>query len=144
MTCVHRQCDRGVYRRGLCQGHYKRLMGLVPGDPGGPVVTPTPRTGCVIDGCDGTHLARGWCGRHYQRWFRYGDPLHVPTGERGECATCADAEWLIDSGESGLRVCSRLGYAGNNSGRKALRQHLLRHGRGDLARRLEARREALV
>lgn len=23
---------------------------------------------CVIDGCDRPHLARGWCGAHYQRW----------------------------------------------------------------------------
>jgi hypothetical protein len=142
VTCS--ECHRPVYRRTLCQAHYRRARGLAPGDPRGPVVTPIRRTGCVIDGCDGTHRAHGWCGKHYQRWLRYGDPLHIPTGGRGECATCADAEWLIDSGESGLRVCSRLGYAGDNSGRKALRQHLLRHGRGDLARRLEARREALV
>ena len=142
MTCAH--CHRAAFRKGLCITHYKRALWLAPGDPAGPIADRTPRTGCVIDGCDGTHRAHGWCGRHYQRWLRYGDPLHIPTGERGECATCADAGWLIDSGESGLRVCSRLGYAGNNSGRKALRQHLLRHGRGDLARRLEARREALV
>jgi len=30
---------------------------------------------CSIDGCSRPHLARGWCGRHYYRWSRNGDPL---------------------------------------------------------------------
>ncbi|QPR39580.1 HNH endonuclease signature motif containing protein [Brevibacterium casei] len=31
-------------------------------------------TRCSIDGCDGSHLARGWCNKHYQRWRKYGSP----------------------------------------------------------------------
>lgn len=32
--------------------------------------------GCAIDGCErGGRLVRGWCQHHYQRWYRYGDPL---------------------------------------------------------------------
>ncbi len=30
---------------------------------------------CEIEGCERTHLARGWCQRHYERWKRSGDPL---------------------------------------------------------------------
>lgn len=30
---------------------------------------------CNIDGCGKPHLARGWCGMHYRRWRKYGDPL---------------------------------------------------------------------
>lgn len=30
---------------------------------------------CIIEGCDSKHVARGWCGMHYQRWRRHGDPL---------------------------------------------------------------------
>ncbi|MFZ1361336.1 MAG: HNH endonuclease signature motif containing protein [Candidatus Nanopelagicales bacterium] len=34
----------------------------------------TERT-CKIDGCDRTNImARGWCGPHYKRWYRHGDP----------------------------------------------------------------------
>lgn len=35
---------------------------------------PVPTT-CVLDGCVGPVLARGWCSKHYQRWWKYGDPL---------------------------------------------------------------------
>lgn len=33
---------------------------------------------CSVDGCTnaGT-LTRGWCAKHYARWRRHGDPLHV-------------------------------------------------------------------
>ena len=30
---------------------------------------------CSIDGCADSLLARGWCGKHYARWRRHGDPL---------------------------------------------------------------------
>lgn len=32
---------------------------------------------CSIDGCDDVHEARGWCSKHYQRYRKHGDPLHV-------------------------------------------------------------------
>lgn len=28
---------------------------------------------CKVAGCDGEHYARGWCSKHYRRWYRYGD-----------------------------------------------------------------------
>lgn len=35
-----------------------------------------PEVTCTIDGCDNTKImARGWCGPHYKRWYRHGDPL---------------------------------------------------------------------
>ena len=30
---------------------------------------------CTIKGCRGTYEARGWCKKHYQRWWRHGHPL---------------------------------------------------------------------
>ena len=32
---------------------------------------------CSVDGCDGEVRARGLCGTHYHRWYRYGDALHT-------------------------------------------------------------------
>lgn len=28
---------------------------------------------CSVDGCERVILARGWCRRHYYRWYKYGD-----------------------------------------------------------------------
>lgn len=33
---------------------------------------------CGIDGCSRDVFARGWCGRHYNRWRKYGDPETLP------------------------------------------------------------------
>lgn len=30
---------------------------------------------CTIPGCEGKHLARDFCRKHYERWYRHGDPL---------------------------------------------------------------------
>jgi hypothetical protein len=29
---------------------------------------------CRVDGCERPVWARGWCGTHYRRWSKYGDP----------------------------------------------------------------------
>ena len=34
-----------------------------------------PQSACSAAGCDRGVRVRGWCGAHYQRWQRYGDPL---------------------------------------------------------------------
>lgn len=44
---------------------------------------------CTIDGCGRVHEARGWCKKHYNRWWRHGDPLKtlIPMTAYGEPAT---------------------------------------------------------
>lgn len=32
---------------------------------------------CAVDGCGRAPIARGWCRKHYSRWWRHGDPLYV-------------------------------------------------------------------
>jgi hypothetical protein len=32
---------------------------------------------CKIDGCDDPVRARGWCNKHWTRWWKYGDPLVI-------------------------------------------------------------------
>lgn len=36
-----------------------------------------PKRLCSIEGCDEPSDARGWCIKHYTRWFRHGDPMTV-------------------------------------------------------------------
>jgi hypothetical protein len=50
---------------------------------------------CSIDGCSRVAMSRSWCGAHYRRWHRYGDPLGLAerkpiaaTGVTKECRTC--------------------------------------------------------
>ena len=37
---------------------------------------------CSIDGCAGSHKARGYCNKHYQRILKHGDVNWVPSRER--------------------------------------------------------------
>lgn len=52
----------------------------------------TNRTCIAPEGCDEPPVARGYCGRHYQRWRKYGDPSVVRVGRRKpispECLIC--------------------------------------------------------
>ena len=127
MTCS--ECHRPIYRRDWCQTHYRRL--ITTGDPGGPVVTPTRRTGCVVDGCDGAHWARGYCHRHYQQWLIGREPA-----ADFDCGICEDAEFVVKSGAHPYEVARRVGYSPDCNGTRDLRKHLRQHGRADLAERL--------
>jgi len=35
------------------------------------------RPPCTIDGCDSPSVGRGWCRKHYLRWYKTGDPNKV-------------------------------------------------------------------
>jgi hypothetical protein len=37
---------------------------------------------CSVEGCPGQAKTRGWCGMHYQRWFKHGDPSTVSRAVR--------------------------------------------------------------
>lgn len=38
---------------------------------------------CCIDGCSGVVLARGWCRKHYLRWYKHGDTSVVKDSLQG-------------------------------------------------------------
>jgi 5-methylcytosine-specific restriction endonuclease McrA len=66
---------------------------------------------CIIDGCEGVVLARGWCGTHYCRWKRHGDVNYRGRGQvvngKRICSKCK-ADKLVEEftpGASGCRVC---------------------------------------
>jgi hypothetical protein len=43
---------------------------------------------CSIDDCGGTGRYKGWCGKHYQRWLRTGDPTKKTKLAAGEITAC--------------------------------------------------------
>lgn len=60
-----------------------------------------PDRTCSIDGCTKPPKNRGWCGGHYQRWWKYGNPLsgRVPNGEPlrflEQAITCASDDCVV-------------------------------------------------
>jgi hypothetical protein len=76
VTCLIEGCLAEVDAKGLCHGHYQRL--LRKGDPGD---TPLRRGGllCSVEGCGRPHKSKGYCAAHYKRVLKHGDPLaHIP------------------------------------------------------------------
>lgn len=45
---------------------------------------------CSIEHCTRQSLKRGWCNRHYLRWWTYGDPLFSKTAGKGDLR-----EWIL-------------------------------------------------
>lgn len=44
---------------------------------------------CAVDGCDASQTKQGWCGPHYSRWYKFGDPLHPVSKPREYNQVCA-------------------------------------------------------
>jgi hypothetical protein len=44
---------------------------------------------CSIASCDGPHVARGWCEKHYSRWKRHGDTATVLVSRIPKGAVCS-------------------------------------------------------
>jgi HNH endonuclease len=65
-------CDKVVDAKGLCHGHYQRLLRR----SAMALDAPFRKSGafCSVAGCDRPHKAKGYCGAHYKRVLAHGDP----------------------------------------------------------------------
>jgi hypothetical protein len=43
--------------------------------------------GCAVESCDRKIKHREWCGMHYQRWWKHGDPAFTVIAPRGATFT---------------------------------------------------------
>lgn len=68
-TCDVETCAGPHYSLGYCVLHYSRIKRH------GSVELPVrERPVCAIGGCVTAAKSRGWCNKHYLRWFHRGDP----------------------------------------------------------------------
>lgn len=58
----------------------------------------TAKKVCAIPDCDAPHYARGWCHRHYQRWYAHGDPTatHKPGPAPGGSPVVLPGRWVFN------------------------------------------------
>jgi transposase-like protein len=91
------------------------------------------RTDCVIDGCTNAYFARDWCGKHYARWKRHGDP-NVRSSGRHALRTEFTAQDQLDivaayqAGASVVGIAADYGTGWRQIGR-ILRDHGVYEGR---------------
>ena len=105
LTCSIEGCDQEPCNgRGWCQAHYTRWHRH--GDPlaGGP----SPRTGCLVEGCDRKHHGHGYCKNHRRKWRRNGDPgTDLTRAYRGDDITYTTAHSRLrqQRGPASERTC---------------------------------------
>lgn len=49
---------------------------------------------CSIEGCDSRVFAKTWCNKHYNRYYRYGDPLYLKRKVKGTAKSDLIREWI--------------------------------------------------
>lgn len=47
---------------------------------------------CLIPDCENSSRARGWCQKHYDAWYKHGDPLHQRVLARDQNCTVDECE----------------------------------------------------
>ena len=82
-VCAIEGCNRLERgKKGFCEPHLERVklygVDAVTADIRN-VLTQAyaPGTVCSLDGCERPVETRGWCGPHYKRWWKHGDPTVV-------------------------------------------------------------------
>jgi len=77
-VCEIEGCASVPLAKNLCRRHYHASR-----RPPRTARPPRIDVPCAVAGCTEAAQVRGWCGAHYQRWRRFGDPaFHPPAPER--------------------------------------------------------------
>ncbi|HSM44051.1 MAG TPA: HNH endonuclease [Acidimicrobiia bacterium] len=75
--CKVEDCDQVVDAKGLCHGHYQRVLRGSSLPVGAPLRKGSSM--CSVETCDRVAKARGYCAAHYKRVLKHGHPQeHLP------------------------------------------------------------------
>lgn len=85
--------------------------------------------GCIVEGCNRRHRARGYCSTHYNHIVMGRSPRHFDSEGRME-----DICWMAETGESLAGVAKRLGVT-----QRAVEMFLTRYDRPDVLATLTRR-----
>ncbi len=61
--------------------------------------------------CPNLKLARGWCRKHYNRWYAHGDPTVQLRPSNAEFQAATAAEWADDGFWEQVTHCTRVRLA---------------------------------
>ncbi len=76
---------------------------------------------CKVESCEKEFCCKGYCERHYRKYLKYGDPLHLEKEQHGMCGTLEYTTWYCmkarcynknykqykDYGGRGIMICDR-------------------------------------
>lgn len=71
-TCKAQDCDKDVDAKGLCHGHYQRVLRRSSIPIGAPLRK--GKSMCKVEACDRGADAGGYCKAHYKRVLKHGHP----------------------------------------------------------------------
>lgn len=78
--CIWYGCSGSAERSGYCADHDALNWMIWAKLRDRSVHVPRTAVGqCAVADCDRPARTRGWCRRHYDRWWFYGNPLDGPT-----------------------------------------------------------------
>lgn len=82
---------------------------------------PMPKSNrkCSIYGCGNKHLSRGYCIKHYKRWYRNGHPEAIKTAETGAALYFVENVALFYDGDD----CLEWPFATKSQGYGAVRKN---------------------
>jgi hypothetical protein len=81
----------------------------------------TSKTQCAIEDCNRDAVTRGWCQRHYRRWWRYGDPLKTTYNVDGPKPVCSVPDCGREANNTATRPGARFAHLGPLCGKHYVR-----------------------
>lgn len=105
MECSVKTCEKPVRARGLCPGHYDRLLKHGSPLPDKPLRVFKHVGTCCVEVCDRKIFAKGYCAAHWQRVRKFGDPkADLPIQGQREKYPC-NADGCDRPSQWGRRYC---------------------------------------